>query len=233
MRWPRPVMVALLVLSGCATTNGTETEVPSRTFEGPLLTAEFYRLGRRIGVFASSPLMEAASARSFPPRSWRDLSGLTPAEIRSALISTLSSEPRPAASLPSASARDTARPTFLISMPEGEARSSPVSRQFGRLRARPRDTRQLARYIYDREALAKLLTETPGDRRLGDSQRRLCNPLLRAATAKSSSSRRPTMPITRLTGTSAWSMSALRGAPRAQRKSSPTSGGETAAISDM
>ncbi|GFO82584.1 MAG: hypothetical protein A49_22110 [Methyloceanibacter sp.] len=54
------------------------------------LTAAFHRLGQRIGVFASSLLMEAASAGSFPPRSWRALSGLTPAEIRSALISTLS-----------------------------------------------------------------------------------------------------------------------------------------------
>jgi hypothetical protein len=36
LRWPRPLIVAVLVLNGCATTNGTETEAPSRTFEGPL-----------------------------------------------------------------------------------------------------------------------------------------------------------------------------------------------------
>jgi len=91
------------------------------------LTAAFHKLGRRIGVFASFPLMEAASAGSFPPRSWRDLSGLTPAEMRSALISTLSPEPRPAASLPSASAPDSAQPTFLISMSEEAAKSFPLS----------------------------------------------------------------------------------------------------------
>jgi hypothetical protein len=36
MVWPRSMIVALLLLSGCATTNGTEAEAPSRTFEGPL-----------------------------------------------------------------------------------------------------------------------------------------------------------------------------------------------------
>jgi patatin-like phospholipase/acyl hydrolase len=47
---------------------------------------------------------------------------------------------------------------------------------YGRLRTWLRDTRQIARYIYDREALTELLTDTLGDRLLGDSQSRLCIP---------------------------------------------------------
>jgi uncharacterized protein len=46
----------------------------------------------------------------------------------------------------------------------------------GRLRAWVRDLRQYARYAYDRGALQRLLTDTLGDRLLGDSQRRLCIP---------------------------------------------------------
>ena len=42
------------------------------------LNAAFHRLGRRIGVSASCRLMEAASAGSFPPPSWRALSGASP-----------------------------------------------------------------------------------------------------------------------------------------------------------
>jgi hypothetical protein len=62
--------------------------------------AEFHRLGRRIGVFASCLLMEAASGESFPPQSWRNLSGASPAEIQSQIISTLSPVLQQAASLP-------------------------------------------------------------------------------------------------------------------------------------
>lgn len=47
---------------------------------------------------------------------------------------------------------------------------------YGRLRTWLRDTRQIARYIYDREALSELLTDTLGNRLLGDSQSRLCIP---------------------------------------------------------
>jgi hypothetical protein len=62
--------------------------------------AEFHRLGRKIGVFASSLLMEAASAGSFPPPSWQDLSGVTPADIQSHLASILLQVPQQAASSP-------------------------------------------------------------------------------------------------------------------------------------
>ena len=47
----------------------------SRARRAQFRSAEFHKLGRRIGVFASSLLMEAASAGSFPPLSWLDLSG--------------------------------------------------------------------------------------------------------------------------------------------------------------
>jgi hypothetical protein len=109
----------------CLTREALDPE--SRARRERSLTAAFHKIGRETGVFASSPLMEAASAGSFPPRSWRDLSGLTPQEIRSALISTLSPEPRPAASLPSASGRDSAQPIFSTSMSGEVARSSPLS----------------------------------------------------------------------------------------------------------
>jgi hypothetical protein len=62
--------------------------------------AEFHRLGRRIGVFASCRLMEAASAGCSPPRSWRDLSGTTPADVQSQLTSTLLQARRQEASSP-------------------------------------------------------------------------------------------------------------------------------------
>jgi hypothetical protein len=61
---------------------------------------EFHRLGRKIGVFASCLLMEAASAGSFPPRSWRDLSGITPAEVQPQITSILLQVPRQVASSP-------------------------------------------------------------------------------------------------------------------------------------
>jgi len=44
----------------------------SRARREQFRNAEFHRLGRRIGVFASCLLMEAASAGSFPPPSWQD-----------------------------------------------------------------------------------------------------------------------------------------------------------------
>jgi hypothetical protein len=36
VRWPRSMIVAVLVLSGCATANAPEAEAPSLSFEGPL-----------------------------------------------------------------------------------------------------------------------------------------------------------------------------------------------------
>jgi len=70
----------------------------SRDRRARFRTAEFHWLGRRIGVFASFPLMAAASAESSRQLSWRDWSDVTPADIRSQLISTLSPDPRLAAS---------------------------------------------------------------------------------------------------------------------------------------
>lgn len=65
--------------------------------------AGFHRLGRRIGVFASSPLMAAASEGCFPPRSWPSWSGITLAADRLASILISSPAPPPAASSPLAS----------------------------------------------------------------------------------------------------------------------------------
>lgn len=36
-----------VVLNGCATTNGTETEAPSRTFEGPFIRSPLAKHGLR------------------------------------------------------------------------------------------------------------------------------------------------------------------------------------------
>src|SRR6266404_480977 len=65
---------------------------------GAIPQREFHRLGRKIGVFASCPLMEAASVGSFQLPSWRNWSGVTPAEIPSRLASILSQARRPEAS---------------------------------------------------------------------------------------------------------------------------------------
>jgi hypothetical protein len=78
--------------------------------------AEFHRLGRKIGVFASSLLMEAASVGSFPPRSWRDLNSTLPAETQSHLASILSPVLQPEAFSPSVWEPDTQPPTFSISI---------------------------------------------------------------------------------------------------------------------
>jgi hypothetical protein len=84
--------------------------------------AEFHRLGRKIGIFASSLLMEAASAESFPPLSLRDLSGATPVDIQSRLTSILLQAPRQAASSPWAWAPATPRANSSTSMSAGDAR---------------------------------------------------------------------------------------------------------------
>jgi patatin-like phospholipase/acyl hydrolase len=47
---------------------------------------------------------------------------------------------------------------------------------FGRLRAWLRDKKHYARYLYDRNALERLLTDKLGDRLFGDSSVRLCVP---------------------------------------------------------
>ena len=88
----------------CPKTEDLDPE--SRARRERYCNAEFHRLGRRIGVFGSCLLMEAASAGSFPPPSWRALSGVTPAEAQSRLTSILLQAPRQAASSPWASAPD-------------------------------------------------------------------------------------------------------------------------------
>jgi hypothetical protein len=85
--------------------------------------AAFHRLGRRIGVFASSLLMEAASAGSFPPPSWRDLSGATPADVQSRLASILLQAPRQAAFSRLAWEPASPQPNSSISMSEEGAKS--------------------------------------------------------------------------------------------------------------
>jgi hypothetical protein len=106
----------------CLTQDDLDPE--SRARQDQFRSAEFHRLGRRIGVFASSLLMEAASAESFPPQSWTGLSGLTPAEVQSRLISTLSPGPRLAAFSRSDWAPEFPRPDCSISMPDEDRRYS-------------------------------------------------------------------------------------------------------------
>jgi hypothetical protein len=65
-------------------------------------SAAFHALGRRIGTFASFPLMAAASAGFTRPLSWRDWRNATLAARRWRGISTSSPVPRPAESSPSA-----------------------------------------------------------------------------------------------------------------------------------
>jgi hypothetical protein len=90
--------------------------------------AAFHSLGRKIGVFASSLLMEAASAASFPPLSWRDLSGASPAEIQLHLISTLLQVPRLGVYSPLAWVPGTRPPNFSTSTSVEDAKSSPLPR---------------------------------------------------------------------------------------------------------
>ncbi len=77
---------------------------------------EFHRLGRRIGVFASSLSMAAASAESFLPPSWRDLNNSIPTEAPSPLTSISSPALQPAAFSPLAWESDTPLPIFSTFM---------------------------------------------------------------------------------------------------------------------
>jgi hypothetical protein len=51
-----------------------------------------------------------------------------------------------------------------------------ASTSYGRLKAWTRDKKHYARYLYDRGALEKLLTDKLGHRLFGDSKVRLCIP---------------------------------------------------------
>jgi len=66
-----------------------------------LRTAEFHRLGRKIGVFASLLSMAAASGACSLLRSCRQLNIATPEDVQSQIISILQLGPRLAASSPS------------------------------------------------------------------------------------------------------------------------------------
>jgi hypothetical protein len=66
---------------------------PDRSWGGA-----FHKLGRRIGVFASYPLMVAASEASSQPLSWLDWNRASPAAIQSRLTSILLLAPRQVAS---------------------------------------------------------------------------------------------------------------------------------------
>jgi hypothetical protein len=70
----------------------------SRARQAQFLSAEFHRIGRKIGVFASFPSMAAASAGSFQPLYWRDWNGAMPAAAQSHHTSIWSPAPRQAES---------------------------------------------------------------------------------------------------------------------------------------
>jgi hypothetical protein len=111
--------------SPCLTQEDLDPE--SRVRRDQLRNAAFHRLGRRIGAFASCPLTEAASAGSFPPRSWRSLSDVSWPQVQSQLASILLQVPRRAVSLPSAWAPDLPPTTSSTSISIEDARSSLLS----------------------------------------------------------------------------------------------------------
>jgi hypothetical protein len=86
--------------------------------------AEFHRLGRKIGVFASFPLMAAASEGSFQPQFWRDWSAGIPVDIQSHPTSILLQAPRQAESSRWDWVRDIRGPSFLTSTQQEDARFS-------------------------------------------------------------------------------------------------------------
>jgi hypothetical protein len=104
----------------CLTPDDLDPE--SRARHERFRSAEFHRLGRKIGAFASCQLMEAASAGSFPPPSWRNLSGVTPADIQSDLTSILLRGPRLVLSLPLAWEPGSMSQHSLISISGEDAR---------------------------------------------------------------------------------------------------------------
>ncbi len=107
--------------------NKEDLSPAKRARQARSLNAAFHSLGRKIGVFASFPLMVAASGGSFPPLSWRDLSAPTPAEIRSHLTSILLQAPRRAEFSPSDWAQDSLRENSFSYMSSADARSSRLS----------------------------------------------------------------------------------------------------------
>lgn len=87
------------------------------------LRALFHSLGRRIGTFASFPLMVAASGGFSRPLSSRNWKRATSAAVPWEVISTSSPAPRPAGSSPLDSPPVLLPPICSSSMPSGVARS--------------------------------------------------------------------------------------------------------------
>lgn len=138
----------------------------------------FHWIGRRIGTFASFPLMAAASAGSSRPLSWRDWKrAISPAGPLPG-ISTSSPEPRPAAFLVSALPPAIAPPRCAISTSSAAARYfHPADQGFlGRAHRRLRAWQRLQHYSYERGALERILLELLGGRTLGAAGSRLCIP---------------------------------------------------------
>jgi hypothetical protein len=105
----------------CPTQEDLDPESHARRDQ--LLNGAFHRLGRRIGTFASCLLMEAASGGSFPPPSWRNLRGVTPAEVQSVLASILLQVPQQAVFLRLAWVPDLPQTTSSTSTSEGDMKS--------------------------------------------------------------------------------------------------------------
>jgi hypothetical protein len=155
-----------------------DLDLASRARRDQFRNAEFHRLGQRIGVFASSLLMEAASAGSVPPQSWLDLRGITPADLQSHLTSILLQVPRQAAFSLSASERTSPQLSYLTFTSSEDAKyflNSPKT-SMAALRSWLRDRQQHLRYLYDRQALQRMLTDQLGEQLFGQSKARLVIP---------------------------------------------------------
>lgn len=98
----------------CARTDASDPERRDRRDRS--VAAGFHRLGQRIGIFASLPLMAAASEGCFPPRSWPSWSDIIPVADQLASISIWSPAPPPAASSPLVSPRASRPASCKISM---------------------------------------------------------------------------------------------------------------------
>ena len=97
------------------------------------LNAGFHRLGHMIGVFASLPLMAAASEGSFPPLSLLSWNDGTRAADRLANILTSSPAPPPEASLPWASPQASRPGNCKSFMSGGDPKSSRASSAAGQV----------------------------------------------------------------------------------------------------
>ena len=115
--------------SSCPRTDASDPESRDRLDRS--VAAGFHRLGQRIGVFASFPLMAAASEGCFPPLSWESWSGGTPAADRLASILISSPAPPRAASLPLALRRGSRPGSCKTFMSGADPKSFRVSSEAG------------------------------------------------------------------------------------------------------